>query len=125
MGIIREEYFIQPNEEDNYTSELIEQTVVSSSFNIDLSNKVDLIRIILTCDSTINFINLPSYPITFSIFIKQDSNGNRTLTWGNSIKWGYDVSPVQTKTANYSDLFTFIWDGNNLFGLVTGQGFTV
>jgi len=48
--------------------------------------------------------------------VVQDATGSRTLTWNSVFKWPAGVAPVLTTTANARDVFSFISDGNNLYG---------
>lgn len=52
----------------------------------------------------------------YVLHVYQDATGSRTLTWNALFKWPGAVAPVLTTTANYHDVFTFIYDGTSLFG---------
>jgi len=53
---------------------------------------------------------------TYTLIVKQDATGNRTLTYGNVYKWSGGTAPTLTTTANAVDIFTFIYDGTSLTG---------
>ena len=44
----------------------------------------------------------------FTLVIKQDSSGNRAVTYPSSVKWAGGTRPTLTGTANSIDVFTFI-----------------
>ncbi len=45
------------------------------------------------------------------LFLIQDTNGNRIVTWPASCKFPGGMTPVLTTTANAVDIFTFVYDG--------------
>lgn len=44
---------------------------------------------------------------SFSIIVKQDATGSRTVTWWSGIRWQDGIVPTLTTTANKWDLFRF------------------
>jgi len=74
----------------------------------------------LTGNPTLALSNVTDRP--FSICLKQDGTGSRTVTWFSTIAWAGGVAPTLTTTANKSDLFGFLpIGGGNYLGLVLGQ----
>ena len=61
-----------------------------------------------------NLVNGKSY----NLIVKQDATGSRILTYGSLFKWAGGTVPTLTTTANAIDIFTFIYDGTNLYGSV-------
>lgn len=62
--------------------------------------------------------------MAFTLFIKQDGTGGRTITWPSSVKWPGGVAPTITSTANKVDKITFQCpDGTNWFAVVNGQNY--
>lgn len=53
---------------------------------------------------------------TYILYVYQDSNGNKVVSWGNKFKWTAGVAPALTTNANALDVFTFASDGTNLYG---------
>ena len=54
---------------------------------------------------------------TYVLYVKQDGTGTRVIsTWGSMFKWPGGVAPVLTTTANAVDVFSFVSDGNNMYG---------
>lgn len=59
---------------------------------------------------------------TFSITLKQDATGSRTVTWPTGISWAGGTAPTLTPTAAKSDTFVFIRTGSGAYlGFVAGQ----
>lgn len=58
----------------------------------------------------------------FTILLKQDATGSRTVTWWSGIKWSGGAAPTLTATANKEDIFTFLKVGSGDYrGFVAGQ----
>lgn len=54
---------------------------------------------------------------SYSIIVKQDATGSRTLAYGSAYKWS-GGTPVLSTTANAVDIITFISDGTNMYGSI-------
>ena len=54
---------------------------------------------------------------TYTIIIKQDATGSRTVTWGSNYKWSGGTAPTLSTGANAVDIITFVSDGTNLYGV--------
>ena len=52
---------------------------------------------------------------TYNLIVKQ-SIGSGTLTYGSVFKWAGGVAPTLSTTPGAIDIFTFIYDGTNLYG---------
>ena len=59
----------------------------------------------------------------FTILLKQDTTGSRTVTWFSGILWPGGTVPTLTTTANKTDVFTFYFDGTNYFGGTVGSNY--
>lgn len=59
----------------------------------------------------------------FTILLKQDATGSRTVTWFGSILWAGGTVPTLTTTVNKTDVFTFYYDGTNYYGGIVGQNY--
>lgn len=60
----------------------------------------------------------------FTVLLKQDGTGSRTVTWWSGIKWPNGVAPTLTPTADKEDIFTFLKMGSGDYrGFVAGQNF--
>lgn len=53
---------------------------------------------------------------TYNLIVKQDATGSRILTYGSVFKWSGGTVPTLSTGANAIDIFTFIYDGTNLYG---------
>jgi len=54
----------------------------------------------------------------YTLIVKQDATGSRTINWGTQYKWQSGIAPVLTSLSNGIDILTFISDGTNLYGLI-------
>jgi hypothetical protein len=54
----------------------------------------------------------------YTMLLKQNASGSRTVNWGSEYKWQSGIAPVLTSIANAVDILTFISDGTNLYGLI-------
>lgn len=94
-----------------------------SSTALDLSLG-SIQEIILTNDCQISF---PSdiesgKAVSFYLILKQDSIGNRVVTWPLGVKWANRTVPSLSKNANEIDIFKFLTTdtGNNWYGFSVG-----
>jgi hypothetical protein len=51
----------------------------------------------------------------YTLIIKQDVTGSRTVNWGSNFEWGLDGVPTLTTSGNLTDILTFESDGTRLF----------
>ena len=65
-------------------------------------------------DNPTNLNNGTSY----NLIVKQDATGTRLLTFGTLFKWAGGTAPTLSTGANAIDIFTFIYDGTNLYGSI-------
>ncbi len=59
---------------------------------------------------------------SYTLIVKQDGTGSRTLSYGTAYKWPAGTAPVLSTAAASVDILTFISDGTNMFG-VAQKGF--
>lgn len=61
----------------------------------------------------------------FTLLIRQDSVGSRTVTWPSNVAWGGGVAPTITSTANKMDVISFVGspEGGRWLGFVGGLNF--
>lgn len=62
---------------------------------------------------------------SFTLLLKQDGTGSRTVTWPASVKWPGGTAPTITPTASKLDKYVFTSDGTNWYGSTAGQNYTV
>jgi hypothetical protein len=80
-------------------------------------------HVTLTANCTLTFPTAAA-GASFSLFLKQDGTGSRTVTWPGTAKWAGGTVPTLTTTAAKTDAFSFVCpDGTNWFGFVSGQNF--
>lgn len=60
----------------------------------------------------------------FTLLLKQDGTGSRTVTWPSSVRWAAGTAPTITATASKTDVISFIADGTYWLGFVGGQNYT-
>jgi len=53
---------------------------------------------------------------TYTLIVKQDATGNRTLSFNSTYKFPYGVDPTMTTGSNAIDVVTFISDGTSMLG---------
>lgn len=66
----------------------------------------------------------PSGGGQFTLFLKQDAAGSRTVTWPSTVRWAGGAAPTLTATAGRTDVVTFLSDGTYWLGFVGGLNFT-
>lgn len=59
----------------------------------------------------------------FTLLLKQDATGSRTVTWPSTVRWAGGTAPTLTATAGRTDVVTFLSDGTYWIGFVGGQDF--
>jgi hypothetical protein len=61
----------------------------------------------------------------FTLLLKQDGTGSRTVTWPAAVKWPSGTAPTITATASKLDKYVFTADGTNWYGSEAGKNYTV
>lgn len=51
----------------------------------------------------------------YSLEVRQDATGSRTLAWNGVFKWSSGVAPILSTSASARDYFVFRSDGTNLY----------
>ncbi|MBX4192199.1 hypothetical protein KW798_01810 [Candidatus Parcubacteria bacterium] len=86
-------------------------TASSSAINWDLGNVQTLE---LTSSPTLGFSNAEAGG-EYTLILKQDSTGGRTVTWPGTVIWS-GGEPTLTPDEDAVDLFRFVYDGSNYLG---------
>lgn len=60
----------------------------------------------------------------FTLLLKQDATGARTITWPASVRWASGTAPTITTTASKTDVISFVCDGTYWLGFVGGKNYT-
>jgi hypothetical protein len=58
---------------------------------------------------------------TYTLIVKQDATGSRTLAYGSNYKWPGGTTPTLTAGANGVDILTFISDGSKMYGVAAAN----
>lgn len=61
---------------------------------------------------------------SFTLLLRQDATGSRTVTWPASVRWPGNTAPTITATASRTDKYIFTCDGTRWYGSNAGQNYT-
>ena len=106
------------------TINVIAATSVTTDIDVSLGNVVDMT---LDNSPTLTFSN-PAPTGTggsFTLMLRQDASGSRTVTWPASVRWAGGTAPTLTTTASRVDIITFVTmdEGTKWYGFVAAQDF--
>jgi len=106
------------------TINVIAATTVTTDIDVSLGNVVDMT---LDNSPTLTFSN-PAPTGTggsFTLMLRQDASGSRTVTWPGSVRWAAATAPTLTTTASRVDIITFVTmdEGTKWYGFVAAQDF--
>ena len=94
----------------------------TETLDLESGNVFDLT---LTADCTITLSNPPASGTSgsFTLILRQDGTGSRTVTWPASVDWASATAPTLTTDASAVDVLTFMTvDGGTIWlGFVAGQ----
>ena len=105
---------------DGYTEETATANT-STAYTIALSGGT-LQILTLTGNCTFTFPTATAGK-GFTLLLKQDGTGSRTVTW-STVKWPGGTAPTVTSTASRQDIYSFFADGTNWYGVNVGQNYT-
>jgi len=54
---------------------------------------------------------------SYTVIVKQDATGSRTLVYGTVYKWPGGTAPTLSTAASSIDILTFVSDGTNMYGV--------
>jgi uncharacterized protein (AIM24 family) len=106
----------------NYTETAVTANT-STAYTIDNTNGT-LQILTLTGNCTFTFPTATAGK-SFTLFLKQDATGSRTVTWPASVKWPGGTAPTITATASKADKYVFTADGSSWVGSNAGQNYTL
>jgi hypothetical protein len=106
------------------TINVIASSTATTAIDISLGNVVDMT---LDNSPTLTFTN-PAPTGTggsFTLMLRQDASGSRTVTWPGSVRWAAATAPTLTTTASRVDILTFVTmdEGTKYYGFVAAQDF--
>ena len=105
---------------NGYTEEVATANT-STAYTIDLANgSVQVLT--LTGNCTFTFPTATAGK-GFTLLLKQDGTGSRTVTWPASVKWPASTAPTITSTASKGDKYVFVGDGTYWWGSNAGQNY--
>lgn len=111
-------------EAGTFTNGYTEETVTantSTAYTVDLANgSVQILT--LTGNCTFTFPTATAGK-GFTMLLKQDGTGSRTVTWPSSVKWPASTAPTITSTASKGDKFVFVGDGTYWWASSAGQNY--
>ena len=106
------------------TINVIAATSVTTDIDVSLGNVVDMT---LDNSPTLTFTNPAPTGTggTFTLMLRQDGSGSRTVTWPGSVRWAAATAPTLTTTASRVDILTFVTmdEGTKWYGFVAAQDF--
>lgn len=111
------EFIISNAKFQTYKETIVTISPISGILTLDLSQS-NVFTVVLTENSTINFINPPTTGVAFSItlVVKQDGVGNRTLSYPVSVFFTDGTIPVLSTIPNKLDVLTFLtFDGGSMY----------
>jgi len=105
---------------NGYTEEVVTANT-STAYTVDLANgSVQILT--LTGNCTFTFPTATAGK-GFTMLLKQDGTGSRTVTWPSSVKWPASTAPTITSTASKGDKYVFVGDGTYWWGSNAGQNY--
>lgn len=110
-------YVIQPIFK-SYSEHKVVASGVSGSTTLDLSQS-NVFELTLVGATSLVFTNPPPSTVyTFTLIVKQDGAGGRTITWPASVKWPGAIVPPATTTANAVDIWSGVtYDGGTTYAM--------
>jgi hypothetical protein len=100
---------------------------VSGSYTINCQTGNNFALTLTSASNTLSVINPPSTGALYNLtlFITQDSTGNRTVTWPGTFSWGNPSTPVLSTSANAIDIISAITytGGSKWIASLAGRGF--
>lgn len=97
-------------------------TASGSALTLPDANVATMHDITLTANCTLTFPTARAGQ-SFSLRLKQDGTGSRTVTWPASVKWDSGTAPTLSTAANAIDAFAFVsFDGTRWEGFFSAKG---
>lgn len=109
-----------------YFQSSIREKVVSanSTTTYTIDNSIGTIFLLtLTANTTLTFPTVTEGQ-SFTLYVKQDATGSRTITWPSTVAWPSGTAPVITTTANRTDVFAFNAVGSKWIGVIGPKNYT-
>jgi len=81
-------------------------------------NSGSIAQVILGGNRTLGALTGAVPGAVYTLIVKQDSVGTRTLTYNSMYKFAYGVKPVLSTVTSSVDIITFIYDGASAYGVI-------
>lgn len=118
---------LNDHELKDYSETVATPTISANALTLNIENG-NVFSV--TQDANITTLTLSNPSATgkacsFTLILKQDATGGRTISWPSAVKWGGGVAPTLTTTANAVNILTFITidAGTTWYGMLGGAGF--
>ena len=111
---------VTPTINDGYIEEVVTANT-ATAYTVSLIGGT-LQILTLTGNCTFTFPT-PTAGQSFTMFLKQDATGSRTVTWPATVKWPSSTAPTITSTASKGDKYVFTADGTYWWGSNAGQNY--
>lgn len=86
-------------------------------------NVATIHHVTLTANCTFTFPTAAAGK-SFTVWLRQDGTGTRTVTWPGTVRWSAGLSPTLTTTINKTDVISFVCaNGTNWDGFVGGLNY--
>lgn len=103
-------------------SEALVTANTGTAYTISLSaGTVQLLTLTGNCTFT---FPPPTAGFSFTLLLRQDGTGSRTVTWAGTVRWPGGTAPTITATANRTDKYVFTADGSVWLGTNAGQNYS-
>ncbi len=102
-------------------STLVAEGNKTGAVGIDL-NTGNMHSMVMTGNVTLTLTS-PIVGFVYTLALKQDGTGGRTMIWPASVKWAGGTAPTLTTGASKTDIFSLLWDGTNYFATQVGANF--
>jgi len=98
----------------SYDEYINANTATTGATTLDISSG-NFFNLTLTGNTTFTYTNAPTgRMVSFTIAVKQDATGGRTITWPSGTKWPGGVAPPATTAANAIDIWSVMtYDGGS------------
>ena len=106
-----------------YQAAVTEVPVVANTGTAYTVTDVSMHDLTITGNVTFTFPTMAAGK-QFTLLLKQDATGSRTVTFPASARWPAGIAPTITGTIAKSDVLTFVGDGTYWLGFIGGQNFT-
>lgn len=109
--------FVLANKGGRESLEVESDSTSTYTIDLDVANAFDLT---LTDDCTLTFDNAQAGVLcSFSLWLRQDATGGRTVTWPASVVWSEGTAPTLSTAASTYDILVFM----TVDGGTTWEGF--